>query len=54
MSIDKAIENSAASVEMEGYLIDKRCKEWCRKLLRGEITMDEYLVLIKQLAGVIA
>lgn len=54
MSIDKAIENSAASVEMEGYQIDEQCKDWCRKLLQGEITMEEYIVLVKQRAGVTA
>ena len=40
LSIDKAIENSAASVEMEGYQIDEQCKDWCRKLLQGELTME--------------
>jgi hypothetical protein len=52
MSIDKAIEISAASVEMEGYHIDERCKDWCRQLLQGKITMEEYIVLVKQQAGV--
>ena len=46
MSINKAIENSVASVEMEGYHIDEQCKEWCRKLLSGELTMEEYIVLV--------
>lgn len=54
LSIDKAIENSAASVEMEGYQIDEQCKDWCRKLLQGELTMEEYIVLVKQRAGVTA
>ena len=54
MSIDKAIENAAASVEMEGYRIDEQCKEWCRKLLNGQLTMEEYIVLVKQRAGVVA
>ena len=54
MSIDKAIENSAASVEMEGYHIDEECTDWCRKLLQGELTMEEYIVLVKQRAGVTA
>lgn len=54
MSIDKAIENSAASVKMEGYQIDEQCKDWCRKLLQGELTMEEYIVLVKQRAGVTA
>lgn len=52
MSIDKAIENSAASVEMEGYHIDEQCKDWCRLLLTGEITMEEYIALVTKRAGV--
>lgn len=52
MSIDKAIANAAASVTMEGYVVDEQCKEWCRSLLQGEITMEEYIVLVKQRAGV--
>lgn len=38
---DKAIENAVASVEMEGYQIDEQSKEWCKKLLLNEITMEE-------------
>lgn len=41
ISIDKAIKNAATSVEMEGYHIDEACKEWCRQLLRKEITMEQ-------------
>jgi hypothetical protein len=52
MSIDQAINNAAASVEMEGFHIDDQSKEWCRKLLCKEITMEEYIHLIKQKAGV--
>ncbi len=52
MSIEKAIENAAASVEMEGFHIDEQSREWCRQLLRKEITMEQYLRLIKQKAGV--
>lgn len=54
MSIDKAIENSVASVEVEGFRIDEQCKDWCRKLLKGELSMEEYIVLVKQRAGVTA
>ena len=53
MSIDRAIDNTAASVEMEGHFIDEQSREWCRRLLRKEITMEEYIRLIKQKAGVI-
>ena len=46
-SYDKAIENAVASVEMEGYQIDEQSKEWCKKLLLNEITMDEYIEFVK-------
>ena len=52
MSIDRAINNSAASVEMEGFLIDEQCKDWCRKLLQGELTMEEYIDLVKEKSGI--
>jgi hypothetical protein len=50
--IEQIMENAAASVEMEGYTIDRKSKEWCQKLLRNEITMQEYISLIKKKAGV--
>lgn len=54
LSIDKAIDNAAASVEIEGYSIDEQSREWCRKLLLKEITMEEYILLVKRKAGVTA
>ena len=54
MSIDKAIENAVKSVEMEGFAVDDKCKVWCRKLMHKEITMEEYIALVKNLAGVVA
>ena len=53
MSIDRAIKNAAASIEMEGYMIDEQCKDWCHKLLNYEITMDEYIKLVKEQVGII-
>ena len=53
MSIDKAIENAAASVEMEGYVIDNECKDWCRKLMLGEISMEDYISLVRQHSRII-
>lgn len=53
-SYDKAIENVVASVEMEGYQIDEQSKEWCKKLLLNEITMEEYIELVKLKTGVTA
>lgn len=53
-SYDKAIENAVESVEMEGCQIDEQSKEWCKKLLLNEITMEEYIELVKLKAGVTA
>ncbi len=52
MSIDKAIENAVASVEMEGFSIDEQSKDLCKKLLNNEISMEQYISLIKQSVGV--
>lgn len=52
MSIDKAIENAVASVEMEGFSIDEHSKELCRKLLNNEISMEQYISLVKKSVGV--
>lgn len=54
MSIDKAINNAAASVEIEGYHIDERTKEWVRLLLEEKITMEEYIALVMKQTGVTA
>lgn len=52
MSVDKAIENAVASVEMEGFSVDEQSKEWCKQLLNNEITMEQYISLLKQSVGV--
>ncbi|MBQ6067459.1 MAG: antitoxin VbhA family protein [Clostridia bacterium] len=54
MSIDKAINNAAASVEIEGYHIDEQTKEWVRLLLEEKITMEEYIALVMKQTGVTA
>ena len=46
MTIEKAIRNAAASIEMEGYHIDAQTKEWARQLFEEKITMDEYIALV--------
>lgn len=50
--IDKAIKNASASVEMEGFSIDEQSKILCKKLLLNEITMEDYILFVKQKAGV--
>ena len=54
MLIDKAVENAIASVEMEGYQIDDDCVQWCKQLLGKEITLEQYIALVKQKSGVAA
>ena len=53
-TVEKTVANAAASVEMEGYHVDAECRDWCRRLLLGEITFDQYLALAKKKAGVSA
>lgn len=52
IAIEKAIKNASASIEMEGFYIDEQSKAWCRMLLKREITIEEYIKLVKQKAGV--
>lgn len=52
VQIERAINNAAASIEMEGFSIDEQSKVLCRKLLLNEITMEQYIALVKQKAGV--
>lgn len=51
-SIEKAIANAAASVEMEGFHIDEQVKDWCRQLMLKKITKEEYINLVKEKVGV--
>ena len=50
--IEQIIENAATSVEMESYTIDSKSKEWCQKLLRNEIAIQDYISIVKKKAGV--
>ena len=52
--IEKAINNAVFPADMEGYVIDDTAKELCRKLLKKEITMEEYISFVKSSAGVTA
>ena len=42
-AIQKAMENAEASINMEGLYVSDLCKELCEKLLKKEITFDEYM-----------
>lgn len=51
-TIDKSIANAVASVEMEGFRIDEQSKIWCKQLLLKEISIEKYIELVKEKAGV--
>ncbi len=54
MSIDTAIENTTASLTMEGFSVDQKAKELVRVVLENKMTTEEYITIIKQKAGVSA
>ncbi|WP_275532906.1 antitoxin VbhA family protein [Flavonifractor sp. An306] len=37
------MENAEASVRMEGYTVTPKMREQCKRVLRGEATMEECL-----------
>ena len=45
-SIDRSIRTAELSLRMEGFSVTDACKELCRKLLAGEITLQEYLTQV--------
>ena len=52
--IEVAINNAEVSLNIEGHFVSKQTKTLCKKLLSQEITMEEYLKLVKQKAGITA
>ena len=42
-SIEHSIQAAEFSLRMEGLAVTDSCKELCRKLLAGEITLEQYL-----------
>ena len=45
-AIQKAMENAEASINMEGLYVSDSCKELCEKLMKKEITFEEYMKLV--------
>ena len=45
-ALRKAMDNAEASINMEGLHVSEFCKELCEKLLKKEITFEEYMKCI--------
>lgn len=45
-ALQKAMNNAEASINMEGLYISDLCRELCEKLIKKEITFDDYLKLV--------
>ena len=46
-SVEQSIRTAEVSLRMEGLQVFDDCKEMCRMLLSGKITMDQYLDYVK-------
>jgi hypothetical protein len=46
-TIDQAIGNAEASIHMEGLRITDEYRELCRRLLKQEISFEDYLAKVK-------
>lgn len=49
-AIEKAINSATVSVETEGFFVDREAKALCRKLLKKEISLTEYIAIVKKKA----
>lgn len=45
-AIERSIHTAAVSLKMEGFLVEPDCVALCRKMLAGEITMEEYIACV--------
>ena len=50
-SIDRSIRSAEISLQMEGLFVSDACKALYRKLLSGEISLQEYLSLVSPNEG---
>lgn len=50
-SIEHSIQTAEISLRMEGLSVTEACKELCRKLLIGEITLEQYLAYVTPSGG---
>lgn len=45
---ERAMDNAAASIEMEGFIVTAQYRELCKKLLNKEITLTEYIKAVTE------
>ena len=50
--IEQSIRATEVSLHMEGIQVSDDCKEMCRRMLSGEVTMDQYLDYVKSSVNV--
>lgn len=50
MTLENAIDRGIANVEIEWFTVDEKMREWCKKLLKKEITYEEYIALLREKA----
>ena len=50
-SIERSIRAAEVSLRMEGFSVTDTSKELCRKLLAGEITLEQYLSYVTSNRG---
>jgi hypothetical protein len=45
-AIEKSVQSTVVSIEMEGFHVDTSCIDLCRKMLKGEMTMEDYIAIV--------
>ena len=49
---ERIIRNATASFEIEGFTVEDKYKFLCNKLLNKEITMSQYIEIVKKQQGI--
>ncbi len=52
--IKKPLDNTVYSLEVEVFYITEKTKELCKRLAKKEITLEEYIKIVKRIFGVSA
>ena len=46
--LERILKNAKTSMEIEGFIIDKELEETGRKILTGELNIDDYIEQVKR------